>query len=954
MLKSKNFVILGVIACLMMLSLFMVSSLYAAGTPAGTQIKNQASATYTDVNNNIQVSTSNEVITIVTQVCGITITPNGAAANAPGQDQTAAAGTTVYFPYLLTNPGNGNDTYTLGTAVDNTGGLSPTNVEVCLDANGNGQVDVGETCAATPTTGTVAADETIHLIVRYTVPVGAAAGQFASVNLTGASVFNGACTDNDNWNRTTVANEAVITTYKSATPSNVLPGATITYTVSGSNTGSVALLPRQFTTLDLDGDGAVDPALNQLGFLVEDSYPWTNNQHIHVTGTPGTDFVSGNPAGTYLYKYSNGNWSTDGNVAAWGGTTNIRGVGYFIGVVGGTVLATGQSYDFTWNAIVNNNYTGQGYTADTAPPTTDANTYINNRATSLWQRSAGVTADTNSNTTQTKVDAAYSVEIGQKGHPDGGMGGPNYTSGPYTVEITTVADTSIVPSGVTPTMMAGTCVSFTNTLRNTGTVTDIFNIGYAWTANQITGATVMLFKSDGLTPLGDANADGLPDSGPVAAGATADIIVKVCVPATAVTDALPHDITLTATSTEDKSAAPASDTTVDRIQGIQAAAMALQNNNGGVLNNTVYSQVASPGTCLIYPLAVTNSAPVGGAWETYNLSQTVALPAGWTLEFYPDTNDDQQPDTGAAAISATTSLAPQATYRYVAKVCIPEGQTPLGDGSPATVGDGQQLTFRAAGAATGLVLTQDDYAEVSTDNSFTFEPDNAGTASPCGTVFYRHLLKNTGTVQQSFTVGLDAGYTPRTGWLYTFSLDGVTYSASVTITNLAVGATQEIYVKVFVPCSEAINVTEIGQITATNTTAGTTKTRLDATTVVQATLRLTKSVECPPPTVCASALPGADLTYTVAYQNLSTENMLNAFIYDAIPAHTGFRVGTATGGTAIVYSSNNGATWVYTPAGGGCGALAGYDYCVTNIRWTLTTPLVGGAGGNVAFVVRVK
>ncbi|PKO25978.1 MAG: hypothetical protein CVU32_03840, partial [Betaproteobacteria bacterium HGW-Betaproteobacteria-5] len=608
----------------------------------------------------------------------------------------------------------------------------------------------------------------------------------------------------------TVQAEAVITTYKSATPANVLPDATITYTVSGSNTGSVLLGPRTFDNIDLNGDGTVEAG--NLGFLVEDSYPWTNNQHIHVTGTPGTDFVSGNPAGTYLYKYLNGNWSTDGDVVGWGGTNNIRGIGYFLGVVGGQVLATGQSYDFTWKAIVNNNYTGQGYAADTAPPTVDANTYINNRATSLWQRSVGVTADTNSNTTQTKVDAAYLVEIGQKGHPDGGQAGPNYTSGPYTVDTMTTADTSIVPAGVTPTMMAGTCVSFTNTLRNTGTVTDVFNIGYSWTLNQITGAMVTLFKADGVTPLGDANADGLPDSGLVAAGATADIIVKVCVPATAVTDALPHNITITATSTKDTSAVPASNTTVDRIQGIQAAAMNLTNNDTAGHLETPYSQVAAAGTCLIYPLSVTNNAPVGGAWETYNLSQTQALPAGWTLEFYPDANNDKLPDTGAAPISATTSLAPAGIYYYVAKVCIPEGQIPVGDGDPATVGDGtsQQLIFRAAGAATGQTDTQVDWAEVSTDNSFTFEPDNAGTASPCGTVFYRHLLKNTGTVPQNFTVGLDAGYTPRTGWLYTFSTDGITYSASVTITNLAVGATQEIYVKVFVPCSEAINVTEIG------------------------------------------------------------------------------------------------------------------------------------------------
>ncbi|MEN6399690.1 MAG: hypothetical protein ABFC74_04845, partial [Rectinema sp.] len=50
---------------------FVGLPLFAAGTPAGTQIKNQATAQYKDANGNVQSSTSNEVITIVQQISGV-------------------------------------------------------------------------------------------------------------------------------------------------------------------------------------------------------------------------------------------------------------------------------------------------------------------------------------------------------------------------------------------------------------------------------------------------------------------------------------------------------------------------------------------------------------------------------------------------------------------------------------------------------------------------------------------------------------------------------------------------------------------------------------------------------------------------------------------------------------------------------------------------------------------
>jgi CHASE3 domain sensor protein len=48
-----------------------------AMTPAGTQIQNQASASYIDSAGQPRTTTSNLVVTVVQQVYSFTITPNG-------------------------------------------------------------------------------------------------------------------------------------------------------------------------------------------------------------------------------------------------------------------------------------------------------------------------------------------------------------------------------------------------------------------------------------------------------------------------------------------------------------------------------------------------------------------------------------------------------------------------------------------------------------------------------------------------------------------------------------------------------------------------------------------------------------------------------------------------------------------------------------------------------------
>jgi hypothetical protein len=170
---------------LVVMTIMAVSVL--AQTPAGTQIRNRSSATYEDLSGNAYNTTSNEVITIVLPVFGLSILPDDSGETppvAPALTQNALPGLTVYYRYDLTNTGNDNDTYDIVPIVDGantTMAIAAANVDIYHDLNGNGVLDGGEplisTGGAPGSLGLLASGASASLIVAYTVPVGATAGR---------------------------------------------------------------------------------------------------------------------------------------------------------------------------------------------------------------------------------------------------------------------------------------------------------------------------------------------------------------------------------------------------------------------------------------------------------------------------------------------------------------------------------------------------------------------------------------------------------------------------------------------------------------------------------------------------------------------------------------------------------------------------------------------------------
>ena len=140
----------GSLLPVLVLGVMLVSMAAHAQTPAGTTIRNQASATFEDLIGNTYMATSNEVTTIVLPVYGVSVLPDDSGENpplVPAMSQNAIPGQTVYYSYMMTNTGNDVDTYSLEPlldAVNTTMTLGIGDITIYHDVNGNGILDGGE------------------------------------------------------------------------------------------------------------------------------------------------------------------------------------------------------------------------------------------------------------------------------------------------------------------------------------------------------------------------------------------------------------------------------------------------------------------------------------------------------------------------------------------------------------------------------------------------------------------------------------------------------------------------------------------------------------------------------------------------------------------------------------------------------------------------------------------
>ena len=243
------------------------AAVQAAGTPAGTNINNVATATYEVVPGGPETKIDSNVVTLkVDELLDVTVVsadPSEVAVS-PG-----ASGQVLRF--TVSNGGNGTESFRLGTIASGGGGdFNPAVTAIVLDSNGNNAYDAGvdTVYVAGSNDPELAADEAITVFVLSNIPAGPSDGQRGKIELNAAANTGtgtpgtsfagkgqgggdavvgatGADAEDAGWYKVA---KAAIAFAKSATVADPwggttqAPGATITYTLTAtvSGTGSLA------------------------------------------------------------------------------------------------------------------------------------------------------------------------------------------------------------------------------------------------------------------------------------------------------------------------------------------------------------------------------------------------------------------------------------------------------------------------------------------------------------------------------------------------------------------------------------------------------------------------------------------------------------------------------------------------------------------------------------------
>ncbi len=610
------------------------------------------------------------------------------------------------------------------------------------------------------------------------------------------------------------------------------------------------------------------------------------------------------------YVANSGRWSASGATAlsdAAGG--DPAGINYT--VTGSTVSATITSVA----AGVSGTVTFQITVASGQAPTTPANA-ANTTNTATFATSTQTTANTNSVTYSVLQTAAVSA-----------------------------TGATVAAAG------QGGTVSFTNAITNNGTGTDSFDITFPAPGspgnNFPAGTTFALYQSDGATTLFDSNGDGRPDTGPLAPGASYNVVLRATLPTSATGG--PFSVTKTATSALNPTVtATATDTltvitnnTVDLTNntaradstpaGTAAAGNAATTGFGPgvatvIVTNTV-TPAAAAATTSAFQLYVNNT---GASADSYNLSVTSALPTGWTVTFFRDGGAGNCSTLGAAL----TNTGPLAAGRNTL-VCAVANIPPANTGNaPAGTSN---ITYQVQSPTTpGAADTIVDAVTVNAVHNVVLTPNGAQQTFPGGAVTYVHTLSNRGNAAETatFPAGFLTDSQIAAGWTSALYIDtngngvlDVGTDAQVTTATtlpLAVNASATLFVRVFAPGSASpINPPDVTTVTATYNGGASTASANDTTTVTNGLLLVKDQVavlctNLTPSGYSTAAIPagpstapGQCIAYRITATNTTAGAITGIVLSDNIPANTtradSCGVPAATGGATVGGTSANGA-----------------------------------------------